>query len=463
MPWSLRRKGIRGLRRKLPQTEAMSDTINRYKQQFKAMMKSRDGDISSTVELRQGAMDCFSELGFPTTRMEAWRETDISQLTKRDYSFATTKPLDLSHKDIAQFLIDPAHVSTVVIVDGNYSEELSSIHETASKAGAIKLFSEIANNEVLKSTVGSLAPFQKDAFVALNIAFMSDGIFIRVPKNEIIPKPIHILYLTTSHEKEVMFHHRNFVVLEEGSEATIIEHYASLDGSPSLTNVVTEMIVGKNAGLRHVKIQEESDRVDHIATTQADIQSNGNYTTSTFLVGSRLGRNDLRVRLAGKGAECSMSGLVLASEEQHLDNHTLIDHEAPYCTSRELFKGIHTDSSRSVFNGCIVVRKDAQQTNSEQTNKNLLLSDNAVVNSNPQLEIYADDVSCSHGSTTGQLDEDAIFYLRSRGLDVLTAQGLLINGFANEIIDSVQIGAVNIYLYRLLSNWLAQMRINING
>jgi Fe-S cluster assembly protein SufD len=218
------------------------------------------------------------------------------------------------------------------------------------------------------------------------------------------------------------------------------------------------MTIGQNAVLRHVKIQEESDVLDHMATTQAIVYSDAILTTSIFAVGARLGRNDLRITLAGEGAECSVSGLVLASGKQHLDNHTLIDHKAPNCTSRELIKGIHAGSSRGVFNGRVIVRKDAQKTNADQSNKNLLLSDKALVNSNPQLEIYADDVRCTHGSTTGQLDEEAIFYLRSRGLDIQTAQGLLINGFANEIIDRVQIGGVNIYLYRILSNWLAQIR-----
>ncbi|HIC51123.1 MAG TPA: Fe-S cluster assembly protein SufD [Candidatus Marinimicrobia bacterium] len=437
----------------------MPDTIDKYRQQFQKLTESLDGQISITRELRHQAMDRFSELGFPTTRMEAWRETDVSRLAKRGYGLAPDKPFEISKTDIDRFLIDPLHASTVVIVDGNYSAELSFTQEVASKAGIIKQFSEVAKrNSILKSTLGSLASFDDDAFVAFNTAFMSNGILIHIPKGKIIPKPIHILYLTTAHDKEVMFHHRNLIILEEGSEATIIEHYASLDESPSLTNVVTEMTIGQNAVLRHVKIQEESDVLDHMATTQALVYSDAILTTSIFAVGARLGRNDLRITLAGEGAECSVSGLVLASGKQHLDNHTLIDHKAPNCTSRELIKGIHAGSSRGVFNGRVIVRKDAQKTNADQSNKNLLLSDKALVNSNPQLEIYADDVRCTHGSTTGQLDEEAIFYLRSRGLDIQTAQGLLINGFANEIIDRVQIGGVNIYLYRILSNWLAQIR-----
>lgn len=439
--------------------DTMTDKLDRYREQFRTLTESQDGQPSLIRELQRQALDRFGELGFPSNKMEAWRETDVTRLAKQDYAIVSDEFQKPSKDDLEQFMIDPDHVSTIVIVDGNYSTELSFIQEAAAKAGVIKQFSQISEDDsILKSSLGSLASFQDEHFVALNTAFMSDGIFIHVPKGEAIPKTIHILYLTTAHEKEVMFNHRNLIILEEDSEATIIEHYASLDGSPSFTNVVTEMTIDRNAALRHVKIQEEADAVDHMSTTQAVVHSDGIMTTSALMVGARLGRNDLRVTLAGEGAECSMSGLVLASGKQHLDNHTLIDHKAPNCTSRELIKGIYTDSSHGVFNGRVVVRKDAQKTNASQSNKNLLLSDKALVNSNPQLEIYADDVSCAHGSTTGQLDEEAIFYLRSRGLDVQTAQGLLINGFANEIIDSIQIGAVNIYLYRVLSNWLASMK-----
>lgn len=401
-------------------------------------------------------MERFCELGFPTTNMEDWRETDVSRLAKSEYALAPTLYPKLTKKDLQYFLIDPQHVSTIVIVDGNYSTELSFIQKAAAQASVINLFSEasIQERKMIDSLLGNLATFYDETFVALNTAFMSDGVLIHVPKGEVIPRPIHILYLTTTHEKEVMYNYRNIIFLEEGSEATIIEHYASWDGSPSLTNVVTEIKIDHNAVLHHVKIQEEATIVDHLAVTQAEVHTNAVLTSAIFTVGARLSRNDLRVRLVGEGAECNLSGLVLASGEQHQDNHTLIDHQAPHGSSREIFKGIHTDSSRGVFNGRIIVREEAQITNAEQSNKNLLLSEKALVNSNPQLEIYADNVRCTHGSTTGQLDEDAIFYLRSRGLDVLTAQSLLINGFANEIIDEVQIGAVNIYLYRILSNWL---------
>ena len=298
------------------------------------------------------------------------------------------------------------------------------------------------------------AEFNEQAFVALNTAFFADGVFISVPDGVVLERPVQVLYLSSSHDEATVVHPRTLVVGGENSQLTVMEQLVDLASGNSLINAVTEIVAGPGAVIEYAQVQQGAQKSYYIATLQIDQLSQSQVTLNGVTVQGGLTRNDVNARLAGEGAEVVMNGLYLVKGHQHVDNHTRIDHIAPHCTSRENYKGILDDHGHGVFNGRIMVHPDAQKTQASQSNKNLMLSDRALVNTNPQLEIYADDVKCTHGSTVGQVDDDAIFYCQTRGIDRETAQRLLIRGFTNEIIGQVKNGAIRATFESMVTDWL---------
>jgi Fe-S cluster assembly protein SufD len=318
------------------------------------------------------------------------------------------------------------------------------------------------------------ASYHDHAFVALNSAFMKDGAFVYVPKGKVVERPIHLLFVSTRPASTglsagpstglrtgfdsaqdrpgtaVVSHPRNLIVADDGSQAMIVESYVGVGTNVYLTNVVTEIVGGKNAVIDYYKLQRENEEAFHIATVQAHLDRSSNFSSHSIDLGGALVRNDLNATLDGEGIECTLDGLYMVTGRQHVDNHTRIDHVKPHCSSRELYKGLLDGKSRGVFNGKIYVHKAAQKTDAKQTNKNLLLSEGATINTKPQLEIYADDVKCTHGSTIGQLDQDAVFYLRSRGLDLATARNLLTYAFASEMVGRIKVEPVRAQIENLL-------------
>jgi Fe-S cluster assembly protein SufD len=326
---------------------------------------------------------------------------------------------------------------------------------------------------LLEQHLARYADYQDHAFVALNTAFMEDGGFVHVPKGVILEKPIYLLFISTREDRPSVSHSRNLILIERESQATIIEGYIGLDGVAEsrnsklesrnsklenrpasglanfefpvssfghqvyFTNAVTEIVVGEGAVVHHAKLQQESERAFHIATVQIEQERSSNVTNHSVALGGALVREDTNVVLDGEGAENLLNGLYVVAGSQHVDNHTVIDHAKPHCNSREVYKGVLDGASQGVFNGKIIVRKDAQKTDAKQSNKNLLLSEDAVINTKPQLEIYADDVKCTHGATVGQIDPDAIFYLRSRGIGLEEARSLLTYAFANDVLGRI--------------------------
>jgi Fe-S cluster assembly protein SufD len=288
----------------------------------------------------------------------------------------------------------------------------------------------------LEPCLGRIADPAAGGFVALNTAFINDGAYVRVDPGVCLDRPVHLVFAITGTD-EVMTAPRILIVAGDNSRVAVIEHYVGLSGGAYLTNAVTEIVAGAGAHVEHCKIQLESTSAYHVATVQAHLDRGSRCVSRNFSLGARLARNDINAVLNGAGAECAMDGLFLAGGRQHVDNHTCIDHAVPDCTSRERYKGVLDGRARGVFNGRIVVRQDAQHTDAHQSNHNLLLSDDAEVDTKPQLEIFADDVRCSHGATVGNLDNDALFYLRSRGLDEPFARGLLTYAFMREVIDAV--------------------------
>jgi Fe-S cluster assembly protein SufD len=331
----------------------------------------------------------------------------------------------------------------VVFVNGQYTPELSS----AGPAWVGSLAAVLAAQpEAPQKYLTRVAKYDEATFTALNTAFLRDGGCVLIPKNTVVEQPIHLLFLSTSRGDPGVSHLRNLVVAGRNSQATIIESYVGVDGEVYFTNAVTEMVLGENAFVDHYKLQRESSAAFHIATVQVQQERSSNFTSHSISLGGALVRNDVNAVLAEEGCECTLNGLYLAGRRQHVDNHTRIDHAKPHCASHELYKGILDGQAHGVFNGKIYVHADAQKTDAKQTNQTLLLSDDAVINTKPQLEIYADDVKCTHGATVGQLAGDAIFYLRSRGIALEEARKILTFAFANDVVSRIKVESIRKHL-----------------
>ena len=390
--------------------------------------------------VRRTAIDSFIQLGFPTTRHEDWRYTSVEPIISTDFAVANGEAKLLRAQDLyGPSFTDPAY-NRIVFVNGVFCPQFSSIRGLPAGVQAKNLSAVLTINEAnVRPLLTQNSTSRDQAFVALNTAFAAEGAFISIPKSVAVGEPIYLIFCSFGSGNPIMSHPRNFIVFEAGSQARIVESYIGLGDQPTLTNVVTEVIGGAGSVIDYYRLQNESSSGYLIAALEADISRDCSFTAHSVTLNGSLIRNDIHVVLDGEGAECVLNGLYLLDGKQHLDNHTEIEHAKPRATSRELYKGILSGAARAVFNGKIMVHKDAQKTDARQTNKNLLLSEQAVVNTKPQLEIHADDVKCSHGSTIGQLDKDALFYLRSRGLDAAEARSLLSYAFASDLIGRIRI------------------------
>ena len=368
-------------------------------------------------QLRESAIASFKELGFPTTRNEEWKYTNVEPIVSLAFNRANGEADAVTVNDLcALSFMDPA-CNRLVFVNGAFAPNLSSLRGLPDGVRVESLAQALrSHHETLAPRLARYARFQEQSFVALNTAFIEDGAFVIVPHGCRLEEPIYLVFVSIAAQSPVVSHPRNLIVLENGSEARIVESYVGLGTGVYFTNAVTELVVGDHAIIDHYRLQREAESGFHVGALEAQLNRNCNFTGHAIMLGGSLVRNDLHAMLEGEGSDCILNGLYLMDGKQHLDNHTEIEHVKPRTTSLELYKGILSGSARAVFDGKILVHKDAQKTDSKQTNKNLLLSADAVVNTKPQLEIYADDVKCSHGSTIGQLDGDALFYLRSRGL-----------------------------------------------
>jgi Fe-S cluster assembly protein SufD len=405
--------------------------------------------------LRRAAIARFAEVGFPTVREEAWRYTSVAPLVERGFRPAGGEGRDGLGSDAAgHFALGAGGWSRLVFVDGRFAAELSSVPSLPGGARLTSLADALSTAEpLLERHLGRYAGYEQDGFTALSTAFARDGAFVSLPAGTHLPDPIHLLFVGTS---EVLAQPRNLIVAGPASEATIVEHYVGLSERAYLTNAVTEVVVGEGAVIRHYTLQEESEDAFHVGTLHVDQDRDSTFRACSATMGGRLVRKNLGVRLHAEGGSATLDGLYALAGRQHVDNHVTVDHAAPRCASQQLYKGILDGRSRAVFNGRILVRRDAQKTDANQTNKSLLLADGPEVYSKPHLEIFADDVRCTHGAAEGQLAEEAIFYLESRGLGEATARALLTYGFAREVIDRIAVEPVRTRLDRLL---LARLRL----
>lgn len=386
-------------------------------------------------KLRSSAVETVSELTIPTTRDEEWRFTDISMLTKVSLQPAHAA-IKLSSADIKPFLIEEAS-TRLVFVDGVYAPRLS----TAAKDIVVSnLASELAKNSaILQRHLGQHVAIDGNVFAALNTAFLHDAALILLPRNVAHTAPVHLLFIAT--QKEVVSYPRTLVLADNGCAATVIEDYVSLQDEAYFTNAVSEFVLADNAHINHIRVQREGAKAFHIANCSAILSRSSNYQSVSVAMGARISRYNLNVKLA-EGAECSADGLALISGRQLADTHTCIDHVQPHGTSRQLHKSIVGGAAHAVFNGKIMVRHGAQKTDSQQSNRTLLLTEKAHVDTKPQLEIFADDVKCTHGATIGQLDSEEVFYLQSRGLSDTMARNMLTYAFGAEIIERIPVASL---------------------
>lgn len=408
---------------------------NWYSALLEEFVKSSNG--SALSELRKAAVGDFAALNFPTTKDEDWRFTNIDPLLQAEFSPVKDTASKLAKSKLAPFLFHKSDFVTLVFVNGVFQKQLSKLD-----AGTGVVISSLEEALVehpghAKAYLGKLASSDADIFNALNAGLLRDGIFILFKKNTVAEKPIHILHVIDS-DKNILAQPRILIVGGDNSKGEIIESYESLTSTPYMTNSVVEVVLEENAFIRHVKIQNESTSGFHIGTSEIELKKSSNYTSYNLNFGAKIARNNINAKFQQPGAECHLFGLYMGSGNQLIDNHTLIDHAQPLCNSNELYKGVLTGSARAVFNGKIIVRRDAQKTNAFQQNKNILLSEDALVDTKPQLEIFADDVKCSHGATVGQLDEEALFYLRARGIGKDTARSILVAAFAEDVVKNIQ-------------------------
>lgn len=419
---------------------AMTEFNKHYLAEFN-WLNSAPSQAPWIKQVREKAFVSFMEQGFPTTRHEDWKYTSVAAVEKTAFAPAAA---DIVVAELpAIFAFSDLACHQLVFVNGHYSPAHSRLLPLPAGVRIASLAAVLAEeNEVLEQHLFRHTDYREHAFTALNTALATDGAYVYLPPDAVIAEPVHLLFVATAGEKSLMTHPRNLIVAGENSQATIIEHYVSMGESEYFTNAVTELLAGRNAAIEHIKLQEESRKAFHIATLQVYQEANSRFASHSVSLGAALARNDINSVLDAERAECTLNGLYLADGSQHVDCHTRVDHAKPHGTSRELYKGVLDGRARGVFNGKVFVHHDAQKTDAQQSNKNLLLSRDAEVDTKPQMEIYADDVKCSHGATVGQLDENMIFYLRSRGIGEAAARSLLTYAFATDVLNHITLPSV---------------------
>jgi len=387
--------------------------------------------------MRHAAIESFAELGFPTTHDEEWKYTNVAPMLSVPFEPAGDE-IDRDLRDEVERLpLADLGCSRLVFVNGRYAPSLAQLGKQTAGVRVGSLAASSAGPE-LERHLGRYAEAGKHAFVALNTAFFTDGAYIEIPKGTVLEEPLHILHVTRGTGRPVMTCPRTLILAGANAQGAVIESFVSIGEGKTFTNAVTEIVAREGATVDYAKVQLENEAAFHCARVQVQQERSSNVGTHSIQLGGALTREEAQTVLAGEGAEALLHGLYVIKGRQHVDNHTTIDHAQPHCSSREIYKGVLEGKSQGVFNGKIIVRPDAQKTDSKQSNKNLLLSEDAIINTKPQLEIFADDVKCTHGATVGQIDPEAVFYLRSRGIGAEEAKSLLTFAFANDVLERIK-------------------------
>ena len=435
-----------------------SRELGGYLEAFTDFVKRAPGQDQGWLrKLREEAFARFCDAGFPTTHDEDWRFTNISAIAQTAFQLP---PADskVSARQIAPYRLTGA-ACELVFVNGRFAAELSSVSSLPKGISVGSLAEEIGRDpKPLERYLGRYLNIERDVFCALNTAFLEDGAYVHIGRGTVLEGPIYLLFVTTTGDAPIMTHPRNLIIAEEDSQATIAEDYVSLGGGAAFSNAATELIAGEHTVLSHYLIEREHVDAYNVSTLRLQQGRSANVASHSVLLGGGLVRNNVHPVLAGEGADCLINGLFIGNGRQHMDNYMLVEHASPHCGSRQFYNGILDGHSRGVFHGRIIVHKDAQKTDAKQTNRNLLLSDDAQIDTKPQLEIYADDVKCTHGATIGQIEEDELFYLRSRGIDEPAARRLLLYAFASECLQRMKPGPVRARIEELVNEWLFQIK-----
>jgi Fe-S cluster assembly protein SufD len=426
---------------------ALAEQHSRFIESFERL-RPRLGDGHWLAPVRRAAMDRFTELGFPTTDHEDWRFTNVAPIAATAFAPAKTPSVLPSASDLRPFTFgEPCRL---VFVNGHYCPALSLTPSVAGLKIASIGESLKSDGPDSQSQLAKHARYDDQAFVALNTAMFEDGASVQIAPNAIIPGPIHLLYVFVPDEQPSVAYPRNLIVAGLGSQATVVESYIGLSDGVYLSNAVTELVLGENAVVDHYHVQRESPKAFHVSTLHLQQDRSSTVSSLSVSLGGSLTRNDIVAVLGGEGGDCTLNGLFMGEDKQHVDNHLRVEHVAPHCHSWEYYKGVLDGQAKGVFTGRIVVHKGAQKTDAKQTNMNLLLSEGAQIDTKPQLEIFADDVKCTHGATIGQIDADALFYLRARGISELDARNLMVYAFAGESLGQIKIDSLRRELEALL-------------
>jgi Fe-S cluster assembly protein SufD len=399
------------------------------------------------VKARRAGIETFSTLGFPTTKNEDWHFTSPSPIAEREFTFDAGRTGRVSKADLEAFGFG-SDWHTMVFVNGRFAADLSSIAGAGRGVRLLPLADAWTTAPDLARRVGSVLSDQP-TFTALNSAFMPDGAVLHVAKDVEVKTPIHLMFVVDAAGAGRVTYPRNLIVVDRGAKATVVESYVGLADSSYFTNAVSEVALGDGATLNHFKIQREAPRAYHVGTVEATQGRDSHFVSFSFATGGALTRTNIYTMLAGEGCGATLNGLYMLDAEQHCDHQTRIEHAAPNCFSREVYKGVLDGRSHGVFNGRVYVHPEAQKTDGKQTNNTLLLSENAQMDTKPQLEIFADDVKCTHGATVGKLDEMALFYMKSRGVDAETARRILIYAFAADVLETIEHADVRRALERI--------------
>jgi len=432
--------------------------LESYLESFSEFEKLAAGnDLPWLRKLRRDAFARFCEVGFPTTHDEDWRFTNVSAIAQTAFRLTCNRRVRLSQQQLEPYRVAGV-ACQLVFVNGHFVRELSLLGKLPNGVKVSSLAGEISSNPgAIEPHLGRYLDVRRDAFCALNTAFVEDGAFVHIPRGTLVEEPICLLFVSTADEAPSMSHPRNLIVAEEDSQATFVEDCVSLDGGAVFCNAATELVASDHAVLSHYMLEREHKQAFNVSTLRIQQGRSANVVSHSVLLGGALVRNNVHPVLAGEGGECLINGLFVGDGHQHLDNYMLVEHASPHCGSRQFYNGILDGHAHGVFHGRIIVHKDAQKTDAKQTNRNLLLSDDAQIDTKPQLEIYADDVKCTHGATIGQIEGDALFYLRSRGIDEVSARKLLLFAFASECLDRMKQGPVRKHVEGLINQCLFQV------
>ncbi|MEM6722278.1 MAG: Fe-S cluster assembly protein SufD [Bacteroidota bacterium] len=419
------------------------------------VFEDRVNDQSKELnEIRNFAINTFQQKGFPTKKDEDWKYTSLNALLKHDYTIAPQHESAIEFKEVKKYFIHDIDTYKIVFIDGKYSSFLS---ETTHDGIDVCLMSAALNKPKYKIIIDlyyNKAASKDHSLASLNTAFASEGAYIHIPKNKVVEKPIQIIHFSTGNEASTMLQPRNLIVVDENSHVQVIERHQNLTSNVVLTNSVTEIFANKRAIVDYYKIQNDNQQASLIDNTFISQKQASNVSVHTFSFGGKLVRNNLQFFQKGERIDSTMKGITIIGDKQHVDHNTLVHHIEPNCESHQDYKGIFGDRSTGVFNGKVIVEKEAQKTNAFQANNNILVDDKATINTKPQLEIFADDVKCSHGCTIGQLDKDALFYLRSRGIPMKEAKALLMYAFANNVLESVKVNAIKTRINKIIAQKL---------